>query len=351
VFVRRAAGACLAATALLAAFTGQALAATKTVSAGPNAKLAPELAINDFFRRTVTIHQGDSVKWIFRGFHDVVLPAKGHKAPPFFAADPVAKIEGFADTAGAPFWFNGLPRQNIDPRSAFPAGSKTYDGTRLTGSGIPQGDTAAPYKLQFTKTGVFTYYCTIHTGMKARVKVLPKSARIPTAAQDAKAAKQQLSVALKQAKKLAAPNIPAATVHGGSDRGAVNYLKFFPGSVTIKAGQSVVFSVPGSQEPHTFSFGTDAYLKDIVAKQITPVPGAGGPPTLVFDPRALLPSDPPGALPAYTGQNHGDGFLSTGVLGKGTPGGTRASVTFANPGTYGFICLIHPEMHGTVVVQ
>jgi plastocyanin len=351
VLVRRAAGACSAAALLLAAFSAQALAATKTVSAGPNAKLAPELSINDFFRQTVTIHQGDSVKWTFRGFHDIVFPAKGQKPPPFFAADPVAKVEGFADTAGAPFWFNGQPRQNIDPRSAFPVGGATYDGTKLTGSGLPQGDTAAPYKLTFTKSGVFTYYCTIHPGMKARVKVLPKTAQIPTAAQDAKAAKQQLAVALKQAKKLAAPKVPAGQVYGGSDRGSVNYLKFFPGSITIKAGQSVVFSVLGSQEPHTFSFGTDAYLKDIVAKQITPVPGAGGPPTLVFDPRALLPSDPPGPLPPYTGQNHGDGFLSTGALGKGLPGGTKASITFANPGTYGFICLIHPEMHGTVVVQ
>jgi plastocyanin len=350
VFARRAAGACSAAVLLLAAFSGQALAATKTVAAGPNAKLAPDLVINDFFRQTVTIHQGDSVKWTFRGFHDVVFPAKGQKAPPFITADPAAKIDGFADTAGAPFWFNGQPRQNVDPRSAFPAGGKAYDGTKLTGSGLPQGDTAAPYKLQFTKKGVFTYYCTIHPGMKARVKVLPKSARVPTAAQDAKAAKQQLAVALKQAKKLAAPNIPAATVYGGSDRGSVNHLKFFPGTVTIKAGQSVAFSVRGSQEPHTFSFGPEAYLKDIVAKQITPVPGAGGPPTLVFDPRALLPSDPPGPLPPYTGQNHGDGFLSTGALGNGLPA-TKASITFTTPGSYGFICLIHPEMHGTVVVQ
>jgi plastocyanin len=351
VFVRRAAGACAAATLLLAAFAGQALAATKTVSAGPNAKLAGELVINDFFRQTVTIHQGDSVKWAFRGFHNVVFPAKGRKAPPFIAPDPVAKYEGFADAAGAPFWFNGLPRQNVDPRSAFPAGGKTYDGTKLAGSGLPEGDNAPPYKLRFTKKGDFTYYCTIHPGMKARVKVLPKSARIPTAVQDAKAAKQQLAVAVGQAKKLAAPKIPAGEVYGGSDRGAVNYLKFFPGSVTIKAGQSVAFSVPGSQEPHTFSFGPEVYLKDIVANQITPVPGAGGPPTLVFDPRALLPSDPPGPLPAYTGQNHGNGFLSTGTLGKGLPGGTKASVTFTNPGTYGFICLIHPEMRGTVVVQ
>jgi plastocyanin len=351
VSLRHAAGACAAAAVLLTAFAGQALAATKTVSAGPNAKLAPELTINDFFRQTVTIHQGDSVKWTFRGFHDVVFPAKGRKAPAFITADPATRIDGFADAAGTPFWFNGQARQIVDPRSGFPAGGKTYDGTKLAGSGLPQGDTAAPYKLQFTKKGVFTYYCTIHPGMKARVKVLPKSATIPTAAQDAKAAKQQLAVALKQAKKLAAPNIPAAAVYGGSDRGSVNYLKFFPGSVTVKAGQSVAFSVLGSQEPHTFSFGTEAYLKDIVAKQITPVPGAAGPPTLVFDPRALLPSDPPGPLPAYTGQNHGDGFLSTGTLGKGLPGGTKASITFTNPGTYGFICLIHPEMHGTVVVQ
>jgi plastocyanin len=351
VSVRRAVGACSAVALLLAVFANQALAATKTVAVGPNAKLAPDLVVNDFFRPTVTIHQGDSVKWIFRGFHNVVFPAKGQKPAPFIGADPSAKIEGFADAAGAPFWFNGQPRQTVDPRAAFPAGGKAYDGTKPAGSGLPQGDKAPPYTLRFTKTGVFTYYCSIHAGMKGRVKVLPKTARIPTAAQDAKAAKQQLAVALKQAKKLAAPNIPAAEVRGGSDRGAVNHLKFFPGTVTIKAGQSVAFSVPGSQEPHTISFGPEPYLKDIVAHQITPVPGAGGPPTLVFDPRALLPSDPPGPLPAYTGQNHGNGFLSTGALGKGLPGGTKASITFANPGTYGFICLIHPEMHGTIVVQ
>ncbi|MBA2517746.1 MAG: hypothetical protein H0V22_10615 [Solirubrobacterales bacterium] len=338
------------ATALIA---GPASAATKTVYAGPNAKLPDEaLTVNDFFRKSITIRQGDRVRWQMRGFHNVILPARGDKPPAFFAPDPVAKVTGVADAAGTPFWFNGQPRVQIDPRSAFPTGGRTYDGTTLTGSGLSQTDgPPPPYTLKFTKTGKFAFYCTIHEGMKGTVKVVAKGKKVPTAAQDRKAATAQLAKLTKQAAKLDDVKPPAATVLGGSDKAPVAWLKFFPKRQTVKVGQPLTFSVTGSQEPHTLTFGPEAYLKQVLEGQITPVPNPQGPPSLVFDPRVLLPSDPPPQLPPYTGANHGNGFFSTGVIGKGTPGGTKTTITFAKAGSYKYICLIHPEMNGTVDVK
>jgi len=334
----------------LLAHASPAAAATKTVYAGPNAKTADELVINDFFRDQVTVRAGDSVQWQFRGFHDVVFPRKGGKPPGLFAPDPFTPVAGVLDAAGKPFFFNGLPRITIDPRSAFPQGGKSYDGSKLTGSGIPE-DNPKPYKLKFTKTGTFSYYCTIHPGMKGSVKVVAKDKRVPTAGQDRRAAAREFRKAQVTAAKLVRVKPPAATVQGGSDKNPVAWLRFFPKTLNVKVGQPVKVQVPGSQEPHTFSFGPEDYLKEILKTQIAPVPNpAGGPPALVFDPRIIYPSDPP-PFPGITPQIHGNGFFSTGVLGKSTPAGTSATISFAAPGSYRFMCLIHPEMVGTINVQ
>jgi plastocyanin len=327
-----------------------AAAATKTVTAGPAAKLPDELVVNDFFRNRVTVRAGDSVQWRFAGFHNVVFPKKGDKPPGLFAPDPANPVTGSLDAAGKPFFFNGLPRIAIEPGSAFPQGGKTYDGSALTGSGIPDDEGAKPYKLKFPKTGTYTYYCTIHPGMKGTVKVVAKSRRVPSAAQDRAAAARQLRTAQRSAARLVKVKPPAATVRGGSDKGSVAWLRFFPKTLSVKVGQPVTVTVPGTQEPHTFSFGPEAYLKQIVDVQIAPVPNPAGPPTLVFDPRVIYPSDPP-PFPAVTAQSHGNGFFSTGVLGKGTPAGTSAKISFAAAGSYRYICLIHPEMAGTINVQ
>ncbi len=333
-----------------AAFAGEAAAATKTVYAGPKVRLPDELEFNDFYRRTVTIRQGDSVRWQFRGFHNVVFPARGRRPPPLFAADPSTPISGVVDAAGAPFFFNGQPRQIIDPRSELPQGGRTHSPSRHSGSGIPQGDTARPYTLRFTRRGSFGYVCTVHPGMRGRVRVVGRGARVPTKAQDLRAAKAQRTAQQRLARRLDNPDVPSGEVHGGSDRGLVAWLKFFPERLTVNAGASVTFRVPGRQEPHTFSFGPEAYLRDIVQALITPVPNPSGPPTIVFDPRSVFPSDPP-PLPAHAPAIHGNGFVSTGVLARGTPGGTSASLRFSTPGSFDFVCLIHPEMKATIVVQ
>ncbi|MFE7530516.1 cupredoxin family copper-binding protein [Kitasatospora sp. NPDC057542] len=49
----------------------------------------------------------------------------------------------------------------------------------------------------------------------------------------------------------------------------------------------------------------------------------------------------------HTVTSSGSGPLASGMLGQGA----SYSYTFTTPGTYAYICSIHPFMHGTVVVQ
>jgi plastocyanin len=305
--------------------------------------------INDFFRRTITIHQGDSVRWQFRGFHNVVIPRRGGKPPAFLAPNPAAPYAGVNDEGGTPFWFNGQPRLELGATTLNPQGGKSYDGSKLTSSGIALGE-PKPFTVRFTKRGAFSYVCTIHPNMKGRVRVVARGQRVPTTAQDKRAAAAQLATAKRTARRLANPDIPANTISGGSDRGTVNYLRFFPNKLTIDAGQTVRFTVRSKQEPHTLSVGPTAYLNNLGENALAP-PAGSPPPPLVGDGRAFFPSDQPPALPDFDGTNHGNGFISTGALGGGQEQ-TTSSIRFTKAGTYDFICLVHPEeMKGQITVR
>ena len=51
---------------------------------------------------------------------------------------------------------------------------------------------------------------------------------------------------------------------------------------------------------------------------------------------------------------HGDGFANTGVLDTNSATTTIPSsgkVQFTTPGHLHYICLIHPFMHGTIIVK
>jgi plastocyanin len=338
-----------------------AQAATKNVVAGPPVKKLPVGAPKDgdsnaFFRKTVTVHVGDKVKWTLAGFHTVTVPAKGKKRPPFISPDASGKkLAGFNDAAGAPFWFNGQTRLILDPQGAFPVGGKSYDGSKLASSGAPlsQGR-PKPYTLKFTKAGTFNYYCTIHYGMKGKVKVVAKGKAIPTAAADTKAAKAEFAKIVKTLTsnaKFAGP--PGNVVQAGNDTVEASLFRFFPTTKQVPVGTTVTFQMPAkTSELHTFSFGPADYLKTQADNFIQPDPSTT-PPTLVFNPLVGFPSDPPPALPPYLGTNHANGFLSTGGLDRdaATPTiGPTSQVKFATAGTFSYICLIHPDMKGQIVV-
>jgi plastocyanin len=330
-------------------------AKTKVVVAGgppPKASQAGSahfpaaLDLNGFYRRKVTIHVGDSVRWVFskRVVHTVTFLAPGQKRPSLEVLDPTHPYSGFKDSTGTPFWFNGQPSLHIPPEHAFPQGGASTDGTQYHNSGL-SAPTFAPYKLTFTRAGTFRYLCLVHPGMDGSVKVVPKGHAVPSAKADRKAGIGEYRRALKRAKQLAKLHPKANNVVAGHDGGPVSWFRFFPSTRTIKTGQSVHFSISSTSEIHTISFGPQQAPGLVMVE-----PQPSGPPRLQFDPRIFLPSDP--AIPPYTGANHGDGFFNTGVLDTNpqSPPPSSADITFTKAGSYGFECTIHPGMQGTIKV-
>jgi len=345
----------IAATTLVPAAAAQG--ATRTITAGPPGKVAgtpKDGDTNAFYRKSVTVHVGDKVKWKFNGFHTVTIPAKGKPAPAFIGPDPSgATVAGVNDAAGNPFWFNGQPKLTLSPLGALPQGGKSYNGKKLVSSGAPLAPGAPkPYSVKFTKKGSYSYYCTIHVGQKGTVKVVGKNKAIPSNKANAKAAKKEYAKVAKQLikdAKFAGP--PGNAVEAGHDTIPSTIFRFFPATKSVPVGTTVSFNMSAkTTEAHTISFGPADYLKTQADTFIGPDPAnpQGLP---VVNPIAAYPSDVP-TLPAYDGTSHGNGYLSGGIIDRdaATPGGGTTQVTFSKAGTYNYICLIHPDMKGSIVV-
>ncbi len=349
--------ACLIAGIAVLGLPVAAQAATKTVSLGTTAAAQKGLQnlgadSNDFFPHGVTIHQGDSVKFVPSGFHTFDFPAKGGTVLPLLTGN--GKVSGSADAAGAPFWFNGQDALGFNP-ALLPGlyGKKVaYDGSKRLESGLPLANKPKPILVTFKKAGSFTYYCDVHPGMKGVVTVKAKRARIPTAAQDKATLKAQVAKVISSAKAVAKTTVPANTVSvGASGASGVEAYAFFPSTLTVAAGTTVTFKMSAkSLEVHTATTGPgdpekdpSSYLGKIAASLNSPA----------FDPAAVYPSDVPPAPAALSPTLHGNGFWNSGGLDNVAASPLPASnqVTFAAAGTYQFYCMIHPFMHGTVVVQ
>lgn len=341
-----------------------ASAATKTVAAGPPLTKPPAGVPEysdptQFFRKTTAVNVGDTVRWKFFGFHSVYFPKKGgtnvYDGGDFLTTDP-SRPYNETDLAGAPFWFNGKANWIIKPPVVFPLGGKTYNGARATGSGAPQSEKFS-YKLKFTKAGSYTYYCTIHPHMQARIKVLKPGAPVPSATADKQAVAKQLAAAIVEVKSNnKRADAAGAVVEAGRDTNRFSLLHFFPASKTVAVGTTVDFRMSShTNEIHTVTFGSDAvlakkgYAEKLSNAAFSPLPGTGtnGPPELGLPGAVYYPSDQ-GAL-AFDGTQHG-GFLNAGLLGE-NPLPRHTQVTFTKAGTYKYQCLIHPEMRAQIVVQ
>ena len=91
--------------------------------------------------------------------------------------------------------------------------------------------------------------------------------------------------------------------------------------------------------------GTNSQLGRIAASFFAPT----------LSPEGVWPSDPTEPV-SLTKASHGNGFWNSGVLAPPTrspaPGIIPSSrqVRFDQAGTYEVYCMVHPQMHGTVVV-
>jgi len=107
------------------------------------------------------------------------------------------------------------------------------------------------------------------------------------------------------------------------------YMRFKTQNLTIHAGDQVVWTQMNFMAIHTVTF---------------PVPGQPIPEFILPD----LSINPVAAAPAGTDSYNGTGFYNSGVLQPGQ----NYRLTFTNPGTYDYRCLIHDDMKmvGNIVV-
>ena len=367
---RREGGALLAVTAVAAlGLPAAAEAATKTVEAGPFGKKAQQAFraasadANAFFRRVTTVRAGDSVSWDINGFHTVTFVPRGTARPSLVAPDVSTPVSGVLDAAGNPFWFNGQPRLIVNPIAMLPQGGSTFDRQKLHNSGLGAGDgPPPPYRLKFTRPGRYDYLCIIHPGMEGTVRVLKRRSSAPSARVDRRQAAREQRILLRRAQRRTTgvgTDLPPNTAQAGNDdRAGTAIYKFFPTNLRVKAGTTVALRMPPrTTEDHTFTFGPingeDAYVDQLAANFISPQGGGDGPPTLVVDPRAAYPSENPAdGVPDHAPTLHGNGFFNTGVMdrGAGTPAPDTVRARFTTPGTYDYLCAIHPFMRGRVTV-
>ncbi len=284
----------------------------------------------DFFPHTATIHVGDSVKFSATAFHNVDIPARGKKPVDLLVAG--AAIAGSNDAAGAPYWFNGLPNFGFNPALVSGHPPVNYD----------------PFKTAKGKGRFFTY-----TGAKGVATPIPfeDNPKPLTVKFAKKTLKAQIDRDFKIAKTLNKTPMPANTISVGyAGAHGVEFFGYLPTTTTVPAGTTVRFQMsPKSYESHTATTGPgdpikdpNSYLSIIAASFFSPQ----------FVPQGVYPSQPFGAVASLTPTSHGNGFWNSGALDvvASSPQPASASVTFSAPGTYQFYCMVHPQMHGTVIV-
>jgi plastocyanin len=355
--------AALTACALTLAIPASASAATRVVDMGAPPNVAKSVVkqfraasadVNAFFPATTTIHVGDSVRFLPVGFHNLDLPKQGGKATPLFAPQGAQTVTGAVDAAGAAYWFNGQPALGFNMPALAPTGfgkKFTYNGSKGVQSGLPLINKPKPVTVKFTKSGSYTYYCDVHQGMKATVRVRSRSSSVPSARAHAKLVSDQVARAVATLKKVKQVKPPASTVYLGlAGKGGVESFVMSPATATVPVGSTLTFSMaPASREVHTATFGPgniedpNSFIGKIAKSFESPA----------IDQSALYPTEPPGTVGTLTPTLHGNGYWNSGALDPSgaTPLPLSSKVTFGAPGTYTYYCLIHPFMKGTVTVQ
>ncbi len=147
-------------------------------------------------------------------------------------------------------------------------------------------------------------------------------------ADDADDPSPQASASVAATTSAPTPPTKVAVRGGVNDPADLNIaaLAFLPAEVKVVAGAAVSWTVAGP-EPHSVTF--------LPPGQQAPTPDKAG--------ALFAPTPPKGPYDGTTLVNSG-----LGPQGPGAP--MTFDVTFAKAGTYAYLCVIHPQMRGTVVV-
>ena len=135
----------------------------------------------------------------------------------------------------------------------------------------------------------------------------------------------------------------------GAGRDTEAIMAFSPRNLRVRVGDTVTWKID-SDEIHTVTFLPEGAR---VPEFFSSIPGEE-PGNFMMNPQVAFPTRLPGAgVESYDGA----GFFTSGILSEipqgppGTPPNDRITLTFAQAGTFNYLCLIHPgNMTGTVEV-
>ncbi len=350
-----------------------------------------------YFPSVVRVHPGDTIVFQMVGNgepHTVTLgtlannavaafdkltPAQKNSSKPpaaFLRADakvpqllPQGPGDAVQSTANQCFVASGAPpKKGACPKVAQPA----FDGAQsFYNSGwLNSKQKFTVHISSSTRPGTYRYLCALHReGMTARIVVVPASTPVASpAAQFAPGQRvlagleRKLAPALK-AERQGKPPLPVTVpgvphVLAGSGSPAVNeggIAEFGPKVVTIPVGGSVTWWLIGV---HTITFNSNKTDDDI---RLTAPDG-----TVHLNPKAVAPAGGPGEpAPSSGGPKSGIhfklvassswsglGFHSSGIFGNSNPPLIEGyKLTFTRAGTYKYLCTVHDNMKGTIVVH
>ncbi len=340
---------------------------------------------NDFFPRTLSVHQGQTIELAIAGFHTAtLLPAgvtanQGIRALGLVQPDP-------DDTTRNP---NGTTHTILNIPAAFPVpggcGAPTtpcsFTGAAPVSTGAPLAGPVPPTDVQINApVGAYRIICLVHPGMKAWLNVVPNSVPATTPTQAAHRAASEVAADL--AEGWAAYN--AANVHRsfvndgirtwvmsagtGSPDGRVAIDEMLPAVQHVGAHDRVKWVSRSPNEIHTVTFPTDFHT------DMLPVCEAGAADTpatpTVFPPTSPLDFTCGG--PPVEFENGGGNGVShvtspstvadSGVIASDAASDVlgisdsafhtswTASFRGAASGTYTYVCQVHDGMEGTIVV-
>jgi plastocyanin len=264
----------------------------------------------------------DSAVQVLQFFPDAVVPAIG---------DTLVWRNNTAEAHTVTFLPKGQPAPIFDmnnPEHVRAQGNNRVDGRGYLNSGLMQKNDQ--YTAVAGEAGTYTYICLLHKKQVGTVTVVPpganRSALTPPPAPSTASADPVITAWQSNA----AAYQPTSTrkddgstqykISGGMGDGTAAVMRFLPGTLDIRVGDTVVWENTDADTPHTVTFGAPQ----------GPIEDTWGNPT-AFD----------GIAP-----------LNSGFIGPGRRGGETFAVTFTAPGSFSYVCALHTSssMVGTINV-
>jgi plastocyanin len=213
-------------------------------------------------------------------------------------------------------------------------------------------DPNAPWTLKISDSataGTYNFFCQLHgPDMGGTLTIADKATKVKTPSEVAAEATTELKAdAAKLAKAAAA--VQAATadkaVAGAFEESFQEggIAAFGPASISIPVGGSVTWTIFG---PHSIFFNAPASAQSFRS--------AAPDGSVHLNQKAAAPAGGPGA-PQKAGLFDGGTFdgvaaHSSGLVLSFPPDLYKYKLTFSKPGTFQYICTVHPDMKGTVTV-